>query len=487
VDYVGRKIREMTFSDEKQKFVAPDLAALAEHITLTGITSMAYQRSPDNILWCTLDNGRLLSMSYERDQNVVAWAHHILGGTNATVESVATIPGTDEDEVWLSVRRGLAGSNPVAWTEDRTTGQITSDGVTKNIETVTTVRPKFHGYTEKKLTSAQSSITVDKPAATAVGDLLVAVITTDNGSASSIVCSGWTAIQGTIDSSVSTYTLYKQASASEPSDYTFYWGRNRSAYGHIIRITDHNATSPINASEIVSGTSITPTCPAVTTTDNCCLVLRFFGADDDDITVDVGEPVGTTVITVDETSGASIGDCSGGSAYLVQDTAGDSGTAAFTLTDIEQWIAGTIAITPKSADDLIITLTNHGISEDDIVTTNWLEGTYYAFDVTQNTLKLSTTIGYKRSIERMNQRVSVDLEDSRFMDSNLIYEGTASIITNITSADPGVVTTSSAHGWSTGDQIYISGVEGMTEVNDKYYDITVLTTTTFEIREYTGP
>ncbi|GAH05223.1 unnamed protein product, partial [marine sediment metagenome] len=49
VDYVGRKVREMTFSDKDQKFVTPDLSALAEHITLTGITSIAYQRNPDNI------------------------------------------------------------------------------------------------------------------------------------------------------------------------------------------------------------------------------------------------------------------------------------------------------------------------------------------------------------------------------------------------------------------------------------------------------
>jgi hypothetical protein len=54
IDYVGRKIREMTFLEEKQKFVSPDLTALAEQITLTGITSIAYQRNPDNIVWCTL-------------------------------------------------------------------------------------------------------------------------------------------------------------------------------------------------------------------------------------------------------------------------------------------------------------------------------------------------------------------------------------------------------------------------------------------------
>jgi hypothetical protein len=110
VDYVGRKIREMTFSDYKQKFVAPDLSALAEHITLTGITSIVYQRNPDQIVWNTLDDGSLLSMTYERDQDVVAWAKHPVGGTSAVVESVAVIPGTSEDEIWVSVSRTVDGS-----------------------------------------------------------------------------------------------------------------------------------------------------------------------------------------------------------------------------------------------------------------------------------------------------------------------------------------------------------------------------------------
>lgn len=109
VDFVGRKIREMTFNDLKQKYVSPDLTALAEHITLTGITCMAHQKNPDDIIWCVLDDGSLLSMTYERDQDVVAWAKHIIGGASVVVESVSVIPGTTEDEVWISVARTIDG------------------------------------------------------------------------------------------------------------------------------------------------------------------------------------------------------------------------------------------------------------------------------------------------------------------------------------------------------------------------------------------
>ncbi|GAG61642.1 unnamed protein product, partial [marine sediment metagenome] len=108
VDFVGRKIREMTYSEPVQKYVAPDLTALAEHITYSGITSIAHQRNPDSIIWCTLTDGSLVSMTYERDQNVVAWADHPIDGL---VQSVCVIPGTAEDEVWITVKRTMTGVN----------------------------------------------------------------------------------------------------------------------------------------------------------------------------------------------------------------------------------------------------------------------------------------------------------------------------------------------------------------------------------------
>lgn len=57
---------------------------------------------------------------------------------------------------------------------------------------------------------------------------------------------------------------------------------------------------------------------------------------------------------------------------------------------------------------------------------------------------------------------------------------TAVNISGITQADPAVVTANS-HGFSDGDEVYISGVSGMTEVNQNRYYITNTTTHTFEL------
>lgn len=77
-DFVKRKLREITWSEEDAKYVAPDLSALAEHITKSGLTTMAFQRHPDQIVWSTRADGVLLSTTYERDQDVVAWSRHPL-------------------------------------------------------------------------------------------------------------------------------------------------------------------------------------------------------------------------------------------------------------------------------------------------------------------------------------------------------------------------------------------------------------------------
>jgi len=58
---------------------------------------------------------------------------------------------------------------------------------------------------------------------------------------------------------------------------------------------------------------------------------------------------------------------------------------------------------------------------------------------------------------------------------------TTQTITNITQADPAVVTTSAAHGLKDNDEVLIEAVVGMTEVNDRWFRVNQLTTTTYEL------
>lgn len=115
----GRKLREFAYVFEKDGFTAPDMTVLAEHITSPAVTGMAFQEQPQPILWLTRSDGVLLGFSYEREQEVIGWHTHELGGaSNAAgteipiVTSVAVVPAPDatRDEVYMIVRRYVNGS-----------------------------------------------------------------------------------------------------------------------------------------------------------------------------------------------------------------------------------------------------------------------------------------------------------------------------------------------------------------------------------------
>jgi len=76
-----KKIREFTYRFEDDAYQAPDMTLLAEHITGNGITDVDYAQEPDSIYWAVRDDGTLLGMTYQRQEDVIAWHRHILGGS----------------------------------------------------------------------------------------------------------------------------------------------------------------------------------------------------------------------------------------------------------------------------------------------------------------------------------------------------------------------------------------------------------------------
>lgn len=104
-----RKILELSYSVEQDSMVAVDLSILAEHIGQEKFKRIVRQEEPYNILWAITETGDLAGLTYLRDQQVVGWHRHILGGTDVVVESLATIPGSKETELWLIVSRTIDG------------------------------------------------------------------------------------------------------------------------------------------------------------------------------------------------------------------------------------------------------------------------------------------------------------------------------------------------------------------------------------------
>lgn len=114
----GKKLRELAYVFERDGFSAPDLSLLSEHLFTSPLTQIALAREPQPILWCTRQDGLLLGLTYDREQDVVGWHRHVIGGysdagntTAAKVESVAVIPTPDgtASELWMVVERYING------------------------------------------------------------------------------------------------------------------------------------------------------------------------------------------------------------------------------------------------------------------------------------------------------------------------------------------------------------------------------------------
>jgi hypothetical protein len=108
-DRTGKRVYEMLYDSGEQTIVAPDLTILASHITGTGISQMAWQRSPYPILWCVRNDGDMATLYYNRTYKVGAWSRQVTDGDYTSVAVVPTEGGNDR--VWTVVKRTLDGND----------------------------------------------------------------------------------------------------------------------------------------------------------------------------------------------------------------------------------------------------------------------------------------------------------------------------------------------------------------------------------------
>ena len=110
-----RKLREFVFQFESDSYLSPDLTILSKHVSKGGISEVVYQQEPSTVVWGIRADGQLIGMTYLRNQQVVAWHRHKIGGSfgstaHAVVESLSVIPGTGEDELWMICKRTINGA-----------------------------------------------------------------------------------------------------------------------------------------------------------------------------------------------------------------------------------------------------------------------------------------------------------------------------------------------------------------------------------------
>ena len=106
----GREIQELEFSGAEDQWLQSRISMKAyDMISTSSVIQIAWQERPNPIIWMIMENGQVLSLSYERSVKFKAWSVHTIGGAYqggiAKVVDMAIIPRTSYDQVWFKVRR----------------------------------------------------------------------------------------------------------------------------------------------------------------------------------------------------------------------------------------------------------------------------------------------------------------------------------------------------------------------------------------------
>lgn len=106
----GRKLRTLEYALENDKFSGVNLSILANHLLTKNrtIVDMDYAEEPHAILWQVRSDGKLLALTYDKEQNVIGWTHSDTRG--GFFERVCSIPEEGDNAVYVVVRRVINGA-----------------------------------------------------------------------------------------------------------------------------------------------------------------------------------------------------------------------------------------------------------------------------------------------------------------------------------------------------------------------------------------
>ena len=93
----AERVRTLLYDYSIDSLTSNELTVLASHIAKKngGLKEMVYCAEPDSIIWFVLGNGKLASLTLNREQSVIAWSTHDIGGTVLSLTSLPSTTGAD--------------------------------------------------------------------------------------------------------------------------------------------------------------------------------------------------------------------------------------------------------------------------------------------------------------------------------------------------------------------------------------------------------
>ena len=167
-----RKIRELAYNFDVDGYIAPDMTILAEHITEGGLTQVAYQQEPNQIIYATREDGELVGLTYQREQQVTAWHRHIFGGRFG----IATLTVSDYANIANGTKLTLTKSDGTTVDFTSTTGTAGTNQFkteTNNNTTATNLKTAINAHANFTATVSSAVVTITETEHEATGYLTI--------------------------------------------------------------------------------------------------------------------------------------------------------------------------------------------------------------------------------------------------------------------------------------------------------------------------
>ena len=206
-----RKIRELAYNFDVDGYIAPDMTILAEHISEGGLTQIAYQQEPNQIVYAVRADGELVGLTYQREQQVTAWHRHIFGGRFGNATITVTDFGNIADGTRIVLTKADGTTTTFTSATSATSGKFHT--TSSNNQTATNLKTLIDADSDFTATVSSNVVTITETSPLSTGFLTITSLDdatrlakTDEGKA---VCES-VAVIPTDDTEYEVYVIVKR-------------------------------------------------------------------------------------------------------------------------------------------------------------------------------------------------------------------------------------------------------------------------------------
>ena len=110
LDINKTKAYDLAYNLQNDGYIGNEMNLLADHLSSSAFSRVVFQNSPYPVFWILRENGTLISCLYLKQQDILGWAVHEIGGSEVVVKDIMTLRTSTSQDVYILVDRTINGT-----------------------------------------------------------------------------------------------------------------------------------------------------------------------------------------------------------------------------------------------------------------------------------------------------------------------------------------------------------------------------------------